>query len=141
MKTNKKTHYMRAPNIINSPKTFESWNSNCKLKMCYKQWNIVSVYLIKYFTTMELLVFRKCFSIYVCMYVCMCGTRDCFFSRSLHLLVLVFVYLHLFIYSLNYLSNAFCFKPICIFPVNCICLYMCPAFNLKMWNFIRTNKW
>lgn len=118
---------MRAPNIINSPKTFESWNSNCKLKMCYKQWNIVSVYLIKYFTTMELLVFRKCFSIYV--YVCMClcvwHAWLLFFPEAFtywfwYLFICIYLYIHSIICRMRFVLNQFAFFQWIAFVYTCV---------------------
>lgn len=121
----KNTHYMREPTIINSPKTFESWNSNCKLKMCYKQWNIVSVYLIKYFTTMELLVFRKCFIVYVCMYACVWHAWLLFFPVAFtfwfrYLFICIYLYIHSIICRMRFVLNQFAFFQWIAFVYTCV---------------------
>lgn len=137
----------KAPNKIDLNTRFHMHNGGEIFKLanwnCYKQWNIASVYLIKYFyhnwtisfwgnmSQHRSLLLLGLMRFFVCV--------KC--SGHAHLLVSVFVYFHLFICTQLFV-NAFCFKPICIFPLDCICLcvFIAAAFIVHLVRFETTEE-
>lgn len=137
----------KAPNKIDLNTRFHMHNGGEIFKLanwnCYKQWNIASVYLIKYFyhnwtisfwgnmSQHRSLLLLGLMRFFVCV--------KC--SGHAHLLVSVFVYFHLFICT-QLFANAFCFKPICIFPLDCICLcvFIAAAFIVHLVRFETTEE-
>lgn len=70
---------------------------------------------------MELLVFRKCFSVYVCM--CVCGTRDCFFPFTYwfwYLFICIYLYIHSIICRMRFVLKQFAFFQWIAFVYTCV---------------------